>query len=308
MRTPLGDLGGPVCDPSTMVRLPLATLNDRNTRFLVRQTHGPSSPMMSGSATPVMSDALAEVLRVTRSGWLAMAHVVAGDPWGLDVADSGGATLHAVTAGTALAVRARTMAAPAHARRHRLVARRRRARGGQCRHRLRAVELGRVAKVQRRTPGRELRCRRRRCPVPVPVCLLRLRPRGRPPWAAPPPVVHTPAGEHGPGTAAGHAGSGAADVDRRADQVTDGSATAVRPSPRRPAGRPRAPGSPDPTPPPVPLADRPARPGHRCRVRPSSSHAQPARAWTGAEPGPYRRRVPGDPGPPLRRRRSANRR
>ena len=77
---------------------------------------------------------------------------MAGDPWGLDVADSGGATLHAVTAGTAwlrvpgqrprqlmpgdivlLPVGAGHVVASA-------------ATGP-------AVELGRVAKVQLRTPA-----------------------------------------------------------------------------------------------------------------------------------------------------------
>src|SRR5687767_3993113 len=57
--------------------------------------------MVSGSATLVGMDALAEVLRVTRVRGAVMAQVVAGDPWGLDVADSGAATVHAVTAGTA---------------------------------------------------------------------------------------------------------------------------------------------------------------------------------------------------------------
>ena len=46
-------------------------------------------------------DALAELLRVTRVKGAVLARVVAGHPWGIDVAGSEGAALHAVTAGTA---------------------------------------------------------------------------------------------------------------------------------------------------------------------------------------------------------------
>ena len=172
-------------------------------------------------------DALAEVLRVTRVRGAMMAQVVAGDPWGLDVADSGAATLHAVTAGTAwLRVpgqRPRQLMPgdivmlPAGA--GHVVAS---AATGP------AVELGRVAKAQLRTPGGELRVggdgarSRFLC-----ACYDYDHEVALPLMAALPPVVHIPAGEHGPDTAAGHAGSVLTMLTGELTGDHHGSATAV---------------------------------------------------------------------------------
>jgi AraC-like DNA-binding protein len=152
-------------------------------------------------------DALAEVLRVTRVKGAVMAQVIAGDPWGIDIAQSTGAALHAVSAGTAWlrmeGSRPRQLMpgdivllpkGAAHA-----IAS---APAGP------TIALDRFVKAQMLTPGGELRvggdgaCSRFLCAgydydheVAQPL------------MAALPTIVHVPAGEHGPGTPGDDAGS-----------------------------------------------------------------------------------------------------
>src|ERR671939_1203430 len=66
--------------------------------LLVRLTDRPPTPasVQSGSVDP-----LTDVLDLSRVRGALMAHVRAGAPWGLELPQSGGASFHAVTAGTA---------------------------------------------------------------------------------------------------------------------------------------------------------------------------------------------------------------
>jgi AraC-like DNA-binding protein len=152
-------------------------------------------------------DALAEVLRVSRVRGAVLAQVTASDPWGIDVAATSGAAMHAITSGTAWLRLAGTrpiqlmpgdvVLLPTGAA-HTVAS----APSGP------ATALGRVAKAQQLQPGGELRfggdgarsrflCAGYDYDFEV----------AQPLMAALPPVVHIPAGEPGrdgptPGTTA----------------------------------------------------------------------------------------------------------
>ena len=78
---------------------PIGAGNDRSTRLLVRSSREARQAQTTQYLQPM--DPLADVLDLSRVRGALMANVRARAPWGLELPQSGGASFHAVTAGTA---------------------------------------------------------------------------------------------------------------------------------------------------------------------------------------------------------------